>query len=62
MKAWQLTYPHNLQHVTTPDLKLSEGKVKIKVTKALLTESDVAVYSGNVKVKSPLILGRFAIG
>ena len=62
MKVWQLTYPHNLQHVTAPDLKLSENKVKVKVTKALLSESDVAVYSGAVKVKSPFIPGRFAIG
>ena len=62
MKVWQLTYPHNLQHVTTPDLKLSENTVKVKITKALLTESDVAVYAGAVKVKSPFIPGRFAIG
>ena len=62
MKVWQLTYPHNLQHVTAPDLKRTEDTVKVKVTKALLTESDVAVYSGLVKVKSPFILGRFAIG
>ena len=62
MKVWQLTYPHNLQHVTSPDLKLSENTVKVKVTKALLSESDVAVYSGAVKVKSPFIPGRFAIG
>ena len=62
MKVWQLNYPHNLQHVTAPDLKLTENKVKVKVTKALLTESDVAVYSGAVKVKSPFIPGKFAIG
>ena len=62
MKVWQLAYPHNLQHVTAPDLKLSEDKVKVKVTKALLSESDVAVYSGALKVKAPFIPGRFAIG
>ena len=62
MKAWQLAYPHNLQHVTSPDLKLTQDKVKVKITKALLTESDVAVYSGAVKVKAPFIPGRFAIG
>ncbi|MBE7077615.1 MAG: hypothetical protein E7377_02785 [Clostridiales bacterium] len=62
MKVWQLTYPHNLQHVTAPDLKRSEDQIKIKVTKALLTESDVAVYSGSVKVKPHFIPGRFAIG
>ncbi|MBE7085396.1 MAG: hypothetical protein E7368_05020 [Clostridiales bacterium] len=62
MKAWQLAYPHNLQHVTSPDLKLESDKVKVKITKALLTESDVAVYTGAIKTKSPFIPGRFAIG
>ncbi len=62
MKVWQLAYPHNLQHVTAPDLKLTDDKVKVKVTKALLTESDVAVYTGATKVKAPFIPGRFAIG
>ena len=62
MKAWQLAYPHNLQHVTTPDLKRTDDKIKVKVTKALLTETDVAVYCGALKVKAPFIPGRFAIG
>ena len=62
MKVWQLAYPHNLQHVTSPDLKLTEDKVKVKVTKALLSESDVGVYSGAIKVRAPFIPGRFAIG
>ena len=62
MKIWQLSYPHNLQHVTAPDLKRTDDKVKIKITKALLSESDVAVYSGAVKVPTPFIPGRFAIG
>ena len=62
MKVWQLAYPHNLQHVTAPDLKLTEDKVKVKVTKALLSESDVSVYSGAIKVRAPFIPGRFAIG
>ncbi len=62
MKVWQLAYSHNLQHVSAPDLKLTDDKVKVKVTKALVTESDVAVYSGAIKVKAPFIPGRFAIG
>ena len=62
MKAWQLAYPHNLQHLTAPDLKLTDDKVKVKITKALVTESDVAVYSGAIKVTAPFIPGRFAIG
>ena len=62
MKIWQLSYPHNLQHVTAPDLKLSSDKVKVKVTKALVSEADVAVYSGDIRVKEPFIPGKFAIG
>ncbi len=62
MKVWQLAYPHNLQHVNAPDLKLTEDKVKVKVTKALISEPDVAVYDGSIKVKAPFIPGRFAIG
>lgn len=62
MKVWQLGYPHNLQHVTAPDLKLTPEKVKVKITKALITESDVNVYTGAIKVKSPFVPGRIAIG
>ena len=62
MKIWQLGYPHNLQHVTAPDLKLTPDKVKVKITKALLTESDVNVYTGAIKVKCPFTPGRIAIG
>ncbi len=62
MKVWQLAYPHNLQHVSAPDLKREDDKVKVKVTKALVSEIDVAVYSGALKVKAPFIPGRFAIG
>lgn len=62
MKVWQLAYPHNLQHVKAPDLKLEEDKVKVKITKALLTEADVSVFSGAIKVKAPFIPGKFAIG
>ena len=62
MKVWQLAYPHNLQHVHAPDLKRGEGEVKVKITKALISESDVAVYDGSLKVKAPFIPGRYAIG
>ena len=62
MKVWQLSSPRNLQHAAAPDLKLSEGKVKVKITKALLSEADVSVFSGALKVKCPFIPGKFAIG
>ena len=62
MKIWQLTSPHHLVRAVAPDLKLTDGTAKIKITKALLTESDVAVYTGATRVKAPFTPGRYAIG
>ncbi len=62
MKVWQLAYPHKIEHAVASDLKLTKDKVKVKVTKALVSESDVAVFTGALKVKAPFIPGRFAIG
>ena len=62
MKVWQLNSPNNLQRADAPDLELTEDKVKVKITKALLSEADVAVYSGATRVKYPVVPGRFAIG
>ena len=62
MKIWQLASPKNLQRAETPDLKISENTAKVKITKALLSEPDVAAYAGLQRVSMPLVLGRFAIG
>lgn len=62
MKIWQLAAPKNLQRAESPDLKISEGTAKVKITKALLSEVDVAAYAGLHRVSTPLVLGRFAIG
>ncbi len=62
MKVWQLTSTRNLQHVAAPDLKLEDGKAKVKITKALVSEADVSVFSGAQKVKYPFIPGKFALG
>lgn len=62
MKIWQLTTPKNLQRTPAPDLKISPNTAKVKVTKALLSEADVASYLGTLKTQYPLVLGRFAIG
>ena len=62
MKIWQLASPKNLQRSTAPDLKISDTTAKVKVVKALLSEADVASYAGSLKVKYPVVLGRFALG
>ena len=43
-------------------MKISERTAKVKVTKALLSEADVAVYTGALKSRYPIVPGRFAIG
>ncbi len=62
MKVWQLTSPHHLERTTAPDLTLADGTAKVKITKALLSEADVSVYTGDIRVKCPVVPGRFAIG
>lgn len=62
MKIWQLASSKNLQRTTAPDLKIGTTTAKVKVTKALLSEADVATYTGALKCNYPLVPGRFAIG
>ena len=62
MKIWQLAAQNRIQRSTAPDLKISDTTAKVKVTKALLSEADVATYTGAIKVQYPLVPGRFAIG
>ena len=62
MKIWQLMSQKNLQRSTAPDLKIDANTAKVKITKALLSEADVAAYTGALKPNYPLIPGRFAIG
>lgn len=62
MKTWQLMAQKNLQRSVADDLKISETTAKVKITKALLSEAELATYTGAVKVKYPLIPGRYAIG
>ncbi len=62
MKFWQLKAPKTLEHTEAPELKLEEGKVKVKITKAMLSESDASVFAGEQSVRFPLVPGRFAIG
>ena len=62
MKIWQLNAPSKLEHSTAPDLKTEDGKAKVKIVKAALSEADVAAYNGELAAKYPVTLGRFAVG
>lgn len=62
MKIWQLLTPKNLVHADCDLPSTKEGYAKVKITRALLSEADVAVYLGTAHVKTPVIPGRYAIG
>ena len=62
MKIWQLLSPKNLTRGDVELPPLTNGRAKIKITRALLSESDAAVFSGAKKVKYPVIPGRYAVG
>ena len=62
MKIWQLLSPKNLTHADRDLPAPQEGYAKVKITRALLSEADVAVYSGATRVKYPVVPGRYAVG
>lgn len=62
MKTWKLTTPNTLERQTTDDLKISAGLSKVKITKALVCDSDASIFCGATRVKYPIVPGRFAIG
>lgn len=62
MKFWQLTSPKRLEHADAPELKIEEGQAKVKITKAQLSDLDVAVFTGEHPAHYPLVMGRFAVG
>ena len=62
MKTWKLITPNTLEHQTTDDLKISAGISKIKITKALVSDSDGAIFCGATRAKYPIVPGRYAIG
>ena len=62
MKIWQLLSPKNLTHADRDLPAPQEGYAKVKITRALLSEADVAVYFGATRVKYPVVPGRYAVG
>lgn len=62
MKAWILDEPLKLRLEESEPSILSDGEIKIKVEELLLTSSDLAMYTGQNKCKTPIVLGRNAVG
>ncbi len=62
MNSWKLVRPRELIKEELPVPEQEEGKLRVRVTKLLLSRVDAEIYRGNVTAKLPLIPGRFAVG
>lgn len=62
MNVWKLNEPRVLKQEECPVPEPEEGKIRVRVTKMMLSKVDADICRGNLKAKLPLIPGRFAIG
>jgi len=62
MNVWKITAPQKLTREELPVPEPQDGKLRVRITKILLSGTDVAVYNGAIKCKYPLVPGRFAVG
>lgn len=62
MNVWKLTAADKLVKEETGVPEQAEGKIRVRVTKVLVSGVDASVCSGGIKAKYPLIPGRFSVG
>ena len=62
MNVWKLNAPRTLVKEECPVPEAEEGKIRVRVTKTMLSRVDGEIYKGEVKTKPQMIPGRFAIG
>ena len=63
MNVWKITAPQKLSREDIPVPEPEEGKLRVRITKALLSGTDVSIFNGAIKTtKYPLVPGRFAVG
>ena len=62
MYLWNLVEPGKLVRTEAPLPKPQEGFVRVRVTKVFLNSQDAAIYAGAIRVRYPIVPGRFAVG
>ncbi len=61
MKGWKIVKPHTVSENEIPETEKIANTTKVKITKALLTLSDVLRYNGDISTEE-IVLGSFGIG
>ena len=62
MNVWKLTGAGKLEKTESAIPEPVAGKIKVRVTKVLIGNSDAETYLGSSRIVHPLIPGQFAIG
>ena len=63
MRSWQIIEPKKLELVTREGVKPKSKEVRVKVTYASLSASDMLLYSGDFRGAAyPVTMGRHAVG
>lgn len=62
MKAWQIVSKKSMNIVKMPIEYPEADQVKVKVSKASITSTDIAIYLDKAKAKFPIIPSRIAVG
>lgn len=63
MNGWQINTNGKIEKISRTEMLNSVDSLKVKITRALITEEDIALISGEGKAATfPLIPGRMAIG
>lgn len=61
MKGWKIVAPNKIEELDIPEMENSSSLSKVKITKALITLSDVLAYNGELEAND-IILGSAGIG
>ncbi|MGN0817643.1 MAG: alcohol dehydrogenase catalytic domain-containing protein [Candidatus Coproplasma sp.] len=62
MDNWILTGPRTLTRQPQTEMGVGPDEVKVKITHVLISNYDALTYSGELRVRYPKTLGRFAVG
>lgn len=62
MNLWNLVEAKTIVKTDAPLPEPRPGLIRVRVTKVLLDHQDAAIYAGGVRVRYPLVMGRYAVG
>lgn len=62
MTGWQISALGKIEKINITEMLDDVDSAKVKLTRTLLTEEDVSLYTGEEKGKYPVIPGRMAVG